>query len=309
MREPLLIDDVDILATYAVQVVGGGYNGLVQFPQLKKVDCVDWPEEDGVEPDLISPVLAAKDSVTINFVCKDLSKYDAFLALLYDGAHHEFNFKEIGVTAVLRLDSPGAQIRRGTSMETFTLNFAFDASFTSGMVPYEGLNWPLTMAGEKMYFNEELLLFFVYEPGLNPFRVITVPSYGVSIGSKDICEYGMRPLDGFEGELFKAAPIKKNVVVESQYTAGRSYPDTNVVRGAKDVTLPFLMMTDCPTSFWNAYLQLLADLTSAGYKTLTFGGVTRKFYYKSQQVLEFAKVRGNAMWCKFNLTLCFFEGD
>jgi len=308
MKSPLFIDGIDTLETYKVRVTDKGYNTLVQFPSLKKVESVDWPEDDGVEPDLLAPVLAAKDSIAITFVCSDLTKYDAFLDLLYDGAYHTFFFMEIGVTAVLRLDTP-SEYQRGRRMEIFTLNFCFDASFTSGMVPYEGINWPLTMNGETMYFNEQMLIFFVYERGLEPHRTISFPLTGMLIDGADVNTYTMRPIENYVGELGKAAPVKKNLIIESQFTAGRSYPDTAVVKGAKDVTLPFLMMADMPTTFWRQYLRLLTDLTSPGHKTLTYGGKTHKFYYKSQQVREFSRLRGNAIWCKFNLTLCFFEGD
>ena len=309
MREPLIIDNVDVLATYRVRVTQRGYNTLVQYPTFKAVNVIDWPEEDGVEPDLINPVLAAKDGVTISFTCLDApAHFDSFIAFLTATSYREYFFKEIGVTARLRLVSY-TPVKKGIRLQNFNLTFAFDDSFLEGYEPYEGIDWPLTCNGETFYFNGEMMVFFVYEPGLEPHRHMRHPATGLLLDGEDLSQFGVRLLSGYKAEIEKPAPVKSNVIIESAYETGRRYPDTTVVRGAKDVTLPLLMTADMPTDFWSQYLRLLSVLSDSGYHTLSMNGVSHKFYYKNQQVKEFEKVAGNAMWCKFNLTLCFYEGD
>ena len=79
MTDRLYIDGVDVFKAYGICVGLGGYKHLVQYPALKEVKCVDWPEENGVEPDLLNPVLAAKDNFSILISCQRYPVgFDAF---------------------------------------------------------------------------------------------------------------------------------------------------------------------------------------------------------------------------------------
>ena len=59
MRETgkLFIDGRDAMLEYGIFVEKGGYKGVVQMPSFKTLDTTEWEEFDGIEVDLLSPVL------------------------------------------------------------------------------------------------------------------------------------------------------------------------------------------------------------------------------------------------------------
>ena len=59
MREvgKLFVDGQDAMLEYGIFVEKGGYKGVVQMPSFKSLETTEWEEFDGVEVDLLSPVL------------------------------------------------------------------------------------------------------------------------------------------------------------------------------------------------------------------------------------------------------------
>lgn len=97
----LIVDNVDVYSTFGIYIAQGGYESLVSAPSLKAIDTNDWPDQDGIEPDLSEPALDSKE-FSISFFGGDV---EGFVALLCQGAYHTFNFAEIGLTCSLRLIS------------------------------------------------------------------------------------------------------------------------------------------------------------------------------------------------------------
>ncbi len=121
----LYIDGKDTYALYGVFVVNGGYNELLAFPSLKKIDSNDWAEEDGIEPDLYSPVLDTRE-LNIKFSHHGIdARFGAFVELLSDMAYHTFDFREIGKTYKLRLVNQ-TSLSLAFRLGLFTLRFADD---------------------------------------------------------------------------------------------------------------------------------------------------------------------------------------
>ena len=71
MKGKLIINGIDAYVRYGVFVEQYGYKALVQYPALKSVESNNWPEEDGIEADLSSPVLDTK-SFNISF-CRNMN--------------------------------------------------------------------------------------------------------------------------------------------------------------------------------------------------------------------------------------------
>ena len=55
MRGELYIDGKDAYTDFGVWITEGGYDGLLPFPELVEPARNDWPDEDGIEPDLEKP--------------------------------------------------------------------------------------------------------------------------------------------------------------------------------------------------------------------------------------------------------------
>lgn len=121
MEGALLIDGYDVYTLFGVIIAKQGYNGLVSTAPLKAFDTNDWPDEDGIEPDLSEPALDSRE-FSILFHGGDMSK---MLEYINRAVYHTYEFTEIGLTRRLRLVSnDNYSDLRGLS--TFSLRFADD---------------------------------------------------------------------------------------------------------------------------------------------------------------------------------------
>lgn len=308
----LYIDGIDAAVAYGVAVAKGGYNGIVQFPEMVEPNKVEWPEESGFEPDLLSPRLKPKESVRVDFICSNApAGTDAMISALRDGSHHVFNFKEIAVTVPLRYKQVVNRNRLNT-LETFSLEMALDSGFLDESVLqiYEGESSDIEFNEKKLYFNKQLLIFYLYESWLRPIVKIQHKTTGLLLDGADISEFCCAALEGTDAEIGKPAPQKDNLIIKTYGMNGQLYPDENTVKGSRDVALPILLRAVNATEFWKKYTALLSALVAGGNRTLTWGGVTHKCYYQRQTVNEFTRSHAsNEIWCKFDLVLCFYEGD
>jgi len=121
------MDSQDLYDTYGLSIVESSYKSLISYPPMKAVVFNDWPEENGIEVDLTSPVLDTKN-VTLTFLSNDFYKLRAFYNELKDGGHQTFNFFEIGYNLVM-LRMTGQQnlkVVEGTQQYTFSLTFSDD---------------------------------------------------------------------------------------------------------------------------------------------------------------------------------------
>ena len=309
MTDRLYIDGVDVFKAYGIVVGLGGYKHLVQYPALKEVKCVDWPEENGVEPDLLNPVLAAKDNFSILISCQRYPVgFDAFCEFLNREVYHEFYFKEIGVTAIIRFNSI-TNLKYVGTLATMTMNVSFDGNFLSQFVSYKGENVYLTFNGRQLIFNESLLIFTDFDDGLGANSVVNVRSLGMLLDGDDFALYGAMPLEGAKVALESQPVIKENLKISSAHVQGQQYDSGVVKLDKKDVSIPILIRASCPPLFWEKYLSFLSKLVQPSGRILTYNGKQHKFYYKSQNVEEFAKLPDNSIWCQFKLNICLYEGE
>lgn len=275
----------DIYWTYGLYIPEGGYESLVSYPSLKAVPFNDWPEENGIEVDLSSPVLDTK-TVTLPFVSNDYYKLRNFYNILRQGGYLTFNFLEIGYNNVmLRLTGQqGLRLSDGTQQWQFSLTFSDD--------------FPLRV------YNYQ-------SPNAN-----AIPGdYDYKLDGNNFSIYGIRVLQGSNAELLKMPAIKQKLIrkysdqagilngTPSQFTIDTLYPKTQ----SKEVTLNCLMTADTLPIFWRNYKSFLYDLTRPGARYLNTAYVlpfVQECFYKRSTVHRFL-FDGGSVWCHFSLTLEF----
>ncbi len=272
MTGDLYIDSVDVYTRFGVFLTEGSYKSIVQWAALKKPEYNDWQEEDGIEVDLSDPVLDARN-VTINFGCVDADYIGGFMALLQDGAAHEFNFTKIDKTYTFRLDSQSSK-QCFYPLEKFSLKFIEDMPFDD------------------------------YEEYVEPVD-LSIPTQGYSIDDVDLSAYGIRVLSGTFDSVLKSAEVKENLVTKSDYSKGQEYDNEVLFFKEKDVVVKMLLHCSL-TNFWNNYNALLYILIQPDERIfyIKWNSCEYPFYYKKSKVNELLIMDGN-IWCEFDITLCF----
>ncbi|MDR0385400.1 MAG: hypothetical protein LBH60_04925 [Prevotellaceae bacterium] len=272
MTGKLYIDGKDAYSLYGVFITGGGYNELVEYPSLKKVDSNDWAEEDGIESDLSSPVLDTRE-LNIKFSYKGANaRFGAFIELISDMAYHTFNFQEIRKTYRLRLVSQ-PNLSRTLSLGLFALRFADD-------FPLDG---------------------YTYQA---PSSTI-IQQTGYELDDRSLSDYGVCVLQGSEAEIIKSPAVKKNLLQNIASRRGAIYDGEFVVFQTKEVKLNCLMRAKTLQEFWWNYNALLYDLTRPGERMLYVDSTGYEYpcYYKSCSVDKFFPT--GKIWFQFSVVLVF----
>lgn len=274
MSGKLYIDGLDAY-TYGIFVTEGGYDELVSFPALKKIDVNDWPEEDGVEPDLSEPALDLKE-FAINFASHGKTLTENFIALISDKAYHTYDFREIGRMYNLRLVSQ-PNLSLFTNLELFSLQFANDFPFPDN---------------------------YTYQV---PYSTLSIPQTGYILDNRDFTDYGIRVLRGSDAEVIKSPAVKKNLLTNFNKRHGAEYDGEEVVFQTKDVKLNCLMRANTPAEFWRNYNAFLFDLTRPEERSLYVDNTGYEYpcYYKSCNTVTFCPV--GKTWFEFTLTLVFIS--
>lgn len=266
----LYIDGVDIFREYGVDIVDRGYNGLVSAAELKKIDFTDWPDEDGIEPDLSNPALDSKE-FDMQFG-GDSERTENFLAFLSNVPYHEFQFGDIKASRRLRLVSQPSK-ETIQPMESFTLRFADD-------FPLHDYSYlaPISPCYQK----------------------------GYAIDGKLLSDYGLVVLEGSDDEIMKIPSVKQNLICSTNNRKGLKYDNSQVVYQHKDVALKCVIVASSMELFWRNYNALIYDLTRANERAFFVEHLTDTFscYYKSCQAIQFFTV-GSHVWCELTLTLVF----
>lgn len=271
-RGCLYIDGNDVFLQYGIYVIEGGWNELIAFPPLKSVDINDWHEEDGIEPDLSTPVLNTKEA-QVKFAISGLfNRYFDFINMLSDGAYHTFECAAIKRSYTLRLTShPNLKAAKALGFATF--KFACD-------YPMQNYDYQAPVS--------------------------EIPAYDdYSIDGKLFTEYGCRILQGTMSEVMKSASVKQNLFRNLKTKAGASYDGRNVTYSSKDVKVTILMRARTLDELWRNYDALLFDLIRPGERLLWVNDIEEEFpcYYKSCLVTDFFPT--GKIWLQFTVTLVF----
>lgn len=276
MREvgKLFVDGRDAMLEYGIFVEKGGYKGVVQMPQFKTIEKIEWEEYDGEEADLTSPVLDAK-SVTIPFCITNVRFAEDLFAALCDKAYHTFVFSELKREYRLRMTSVGS-FSSLLKLGKLQLTFSDDFPPTPIAQPYE-----LGQSGIKQL--------------------------GYVIDGIDFSQFGSHILKGTDESIRKAPNIRPALNISHKTEAGLVYDEIAVPRfKAKDITVKLLIRCSDIDEFWKRYDSLFAVLTKNESRVLYFPKLDAEYecYYKSCNVQKFEITPSGRVWCEFDVVLC-----
>ena len=276
MREvgKLFVDGQDAMLEYGIFVEKGGYKGVVQMPSFKSLETTEWEEFDGVEVDLLSPVLNTRQ-FQIQFCITNVRYAEDFFYDLATGAYHNFQFIELGKTYRLRMVSNGS-FSSFIKLGKLTLTFADD--------------FPVVPSGEP------------YQLGKSEIR-----QSGYEIDGVDFSQLGSYMLKGSDDFIRKAANVRENLKIDIKSIAGISYDDKSVYFKAKDVTLKLLIDAADIDTFWYRWNALFSILMQSEQRTFYVSVIPAKYncYYKSNSVSKFEILRDGRIWCEFSVVLTF----
>ncbi len=272
MTGRFLIDGIDAYAEFGVFVADTGLLALLQYPSLKKVNSVDWHEEDGEEFDLSAPVLDAK-TVQIKFGAHKVNRVGGFIEALSDMSYHDFEFVSLGRAFRLRLVDQQALVVLPT-WQTFSLQLA-------DYFPLEGYDYqaPISRYGKTT---------------------------GYEIDGIDLGQYDVQVLEGSLAEVLKSPAVKQNLLRNIGSKSGAIYDGEVVTFKTKDVKINLVMMASNFEDFWRNYDAFLYDLTRSDERKLYVDstGLEYPCYYKNCTSTKFVIIKGK-IWFVFSITLVF----
>lgn len=274
MKNKLLIDGRDAFVEYGIFVEQRGFKQLIQFPAFKKIDTTDWPEEDGVEPDLIDPKLDTR-TLQIQFCITNVRYAEDLFDELSIGAYHTFQFNEIKKTYKLRMTQNGA-FSSFVKLGKMTLTFADD--------------FPEVPTGTHYALDKT-----------------DIRQIGFEIDGIDFSQFGAYVLTGSSDSIRKAANTKDNLKISTKDTSGVFYDASAVNFKSKDVTLKLLIDAPDIDEFWARYNGLFAVVLQPETRNFYYSTLGNEYdcYYKSMSVTKFDILRSGKVWCEFSIVLTF----
>ncbi|MCM1217651.1 MAG: hypothetical protein NC548_24430 [Lachnospiraceae bacterium] len=276
MKNKLFIDGRDAFIEYGVFVEKNGFKQLIQLAAFKKIDTTDWPEEDGIEPDLIDPQLDTR-TLQIQFCITNIRYAEDLFDELSIGAYHTLEFREIKKTFKLRLTQNGSfssLIKLGKLTLTFSDDFP--------QVPTD-THYALDKTD--------------------------IRQIGFEVDGVDFSQFGTYILNGTEDNIRKAANTKENLKVSTKDRAGVVYDATAVNFKSKDVTVKLLIDAPDIDEFWKRFNGLFAVVLQPETRTFYYAALGNEYdcYYKSMSVSKFDILRSGKVWCEFSIVLTFIN--
>lgn len=227
MNEQVYIDGIDISSRFGVVIPEGGADDFFLYPALKEPKKVSWPEHDGVEVDLETPVIKAGE-IELSFVAADP---------VVDPADFVFFLSEPGYRKV-RVFGRERQLRltEGTKNETW---------------------WQGSSKFSLLFTEDSPVLYDPadFTPGM------AVDSSGYSLDNVPLNDYGLVIMEGMD-ELLKAPTTKKNLLRNLAQRHGQMYDAEAHYFNSKEVTFKCCLMAKNMENFWNCYDAFFRDLTA-----------------------------------------------
>ena len=269
MDSLVYIDGIGALANYGLRLGDGSLASLIQWAELKDVYANDWHEEDGIEPDLSSPVLDTR-KCTLSFVGNaTTAQVDEFVALWSSGAYHVL---------------------------TTTVGF----SYRLRLVSNDSLKWEDGLCIVKLTFADDFPLdgYTFIRPSSS-----IATDWDYIFDSNSLTAYGVNVLAGINSELLKIPEVKENLVQSFDNVPGVTYDSFEVHFKAREVRIPCLMRAATVEEFKTNYNALLYTLTQPGKHTFmaTTLGKRYTFHYVSQNVRR-AYLTGK-LWVEFDIVI------
>lgn len=271
MTGRLYIAGLDAFTKYGV--VPLSYQGPVTWPALKPPEITEWPEEDGIRPDLTAPKIASRE-FDLQLGSASVSPNIGQLILdLSTPGYKTFNFAEIGLYLSIRMVGE-PQYTRFKNTRVLSIRMALDS-------PLEGISYN--------------------EPG-----IAGVPEQGYQLDGSDLSYYGIRILQGTRDSFEKAPDTKAGLLIDEPSIDGMLWDQAqSIYFKSKPLTLKCLLATATVADFWPSYNALLLDLTKPGERVIISDTEQSAFdcYYNDSQIDRFEKTPSGGIWCEFTINL------
>lgn len=274
MNKKYYIDGIDLYARYGVVITDGGYNDLLAFPALKKPETNDWPEEDGVEVDLESPMLEAKEVVISFCACNPGIDVGEFIACISQPGYHTLRIVELDKEWRLRLTTQ-------TANKVYPNAGAFSMKFADDFPDRTAVYAPASGSGTRLPVSE-------YELDGIPFS-----------------RYGIEVVGGWD-DLLKSPAIKQNLSRSISTLDGRIYDADQVVYSSKEVMFKCCLNAANMSKFWECYIAFFNDLIQPDERQLYWDYTSEEYpcHYKKSSDFKVITLSGQVL-IDFSLTLVF----
>lgn len=278
MRGKYFVDNIDIYTQFGVVIKTGGYNDLLTFPALKEPAKNDWPEEDGIEVDLESPILQPK-TVSIPFMTTSQTKAaNDFISFISKPGYRTLRIADLNREWTLRMDSQGEN-KFDSQLTEFSLQFTDD-------IPSQSRK-------------------DVYSRPLN--GGIPIIDTGYELDGIPFSRYGIVVEEGLN-DILKSPTIKQNLTRTFLTSDGQEYDEDVVVFNSKSVTFKCCFITSSVARFWECYTAFFNDLIQPGERLLYCDHTGEEYpcFYRKSSNFNIEQMHGRFV-CTFNLTLEFIS--
>lgn len=246
---PNITIDGTPLQDLGVVLAPDSYKSVLQFPSLKSVQTNDWAEHDYIEPDLHNPTLA-KRTVTLNFHANGLDGYERFLAHLETKANFTWNFADLGVLIVLRVESNSLK-STSRKWQSFSLTFYDDEPYApnSLLVP----QWNLGGGG-------------------------------ITLDDEALAKFGAYVLDGTIDKIRQQGKVKQRLTIDENSADGAVYDGGGTIQiASNEISVKCLIRAaSMPVCVAN-YFTLLNRLCAPDLRCMFVASLSEMIdcYYKS----------------------------
>lgn len=277
----LYIDGLDAYTNYGLYVNLDELAPLLVMPQFKAVDTNDWHEEDGLEADLVAPVLDGRQFALNIRLRHPLTESEAQVLLsdLTAQVYHTINIPWLGRTYTIRYVSNGSFAQNGL-FDTLSLTFAED------VVTIPTVAVPTQETGLKL---------------------------GYTIDDADFALYGCTVVKGTRDSFLKFANPKDALKRSFSTVGGVSYDSGDTIRlKTRDITVKLHMRTPDMATFWARWYALWNAVLAPEARTIEGDGLTFQCYYKNNAVSRLMPTSDGGVWCDFSITfavLAYSRGD
>lgn len=268
----LTIDNINIATDYGCRMLKGTLAELLSPASAKSVSVTDWPEVDGVDPDLANFSLAAR-SFELPVYAPNDTAYAALLnALKVNNGVHTIGVTDTPISINTRIT--GLNVER--QMRFYTLMVAF----TEDNPNYSGTP---SAGGRDLGYKLD----------------------GVPLGN-----YGIDVLEGTGDSVFAPSKFKQNLTVKSAFAAGQEYDIPGGLKLASKSCVLRLRISQSISNTVNSYYAFLAHITGQGSHVLTAKRksiVQFQVYYKKGAVRN-CYLSNNRLWLEFDIELEQYRG-
>jgi hypothetical protein len=261
----MIIDGLDISTNFKASLLQGSLESVLEYPKLKAPKKNDWAEFDGLEVDLVSPVLDKKDVVLGLLIAE--TKIDAFITFLTAKTYRIFQFEALNISIKLRC-SEISEIKKiqGQCIIKLTLSKDF---------PLEN---------------------YVYvAPNLS------AQDYGYTLDNINLSKYGIMPLEGTKDNLEGTVKFKNKLEVSSNYRNGVFVSEQASRTKEYKATLNLFIKQSIP-NFLIGYNAFLYDLVRSDERNLDTAQRLNKCYYSDSKINDLLVLDG-VVWCKFSVDM------